>query len=260
MSAAFEKEALPIETRAALALQLRRAGVRNVKVMRAVERVPRELFTPHRFRDLSNRNLALPIECGQTMPASAELGRWLEALGVEPSHRVLEVGSGSGYSAAVLAQLGREILSMERYETLAIEAQSRLASLSISNAQVVFGDGLAREAPLGLFDRIVLHMSFEETPAAALERLAPNGVMVFGKFLPAVAGAKAFSSEADTGSREENATKERNLESRRFELNRRDSRRRARLVRLERAGAGLNEIDHGECRCAAALSGRALTL
>jgi protein-L-isoaspartate(D-aspartate) O-methyltransferase len=226
VSGAFDAEALPIETRAALALQLRRAGVRNVTVMRAIERVPRELFSPHRFRDLSNRNLALPIECGQTMPSSAVLGRWLEALGVEPSHRVLEVGSGSGYGAAVLAQLGREILSIERYETLAIEAQSRLTSLAVANAQVVFADGLAREPALGQFDRIVLHMCFEETPATALERLGPGGVMVFGKFLPRAASG----------------------------------RRRARLIRLERAGSGFNEIDRGECRHAAALSGRALAL
>jgi protein-L-isoaspartate(D-aspartate) O-methyltransferase len=226
LSGDFGTETLPIEARAALALQLRRAGVRNVSVMRAIERVPRELFSPHRFRDLSSRNLALPIECGQTMPAPAELGRWLEALMVGPSHRVLEVGSGSGYGAAVLAQLAREVLSLERYETLAIEAQSRLQSCAISNAQVVFADGLSREAPLGTFDRIVLHMSFEETPVAALERLAPGGMMVFGKFLPAAQG----------------------------------TRRRARLVRLERGGAGFSEIDQGECRHAAALSGRALAL
>ncbi len=226
MSGEFETEALPVETRAALGLQLRRAGVRDISVMRAIERLPRELFSPHRFRDLSNRNIALPIECGQTMPAPAELGRWLEALAVEPSHRVLEVGSGSGYGAAALAQLAREVVSIERYETLAIEAQSRLESLAISNARVVFGDGLTDEPSLGLFERIILHMCFDETPLRALERLAPDGVMAFGKFLPGREG----------------------------------ERRRARLVRLVRSGSEFNEIDCGECRQAAALSGRALAM
>lgn len=226
MNAEFETEGLPIETRAALGLQLRRAGVRDISVMRAIERVPRELFSPHRFRDLSNRNIALPIECGQTMPAPAELGRWLDVLAVEPSHRVLEVGSGSGYGAAALAQLAREVVSFERYETLAIEAQSRLEALAIPNARVVFGDGLTDEPSLGLFDRIILHMCFEETPLAALARLAPGGVMVFGRYSPGAEGEP----------------------------------RPARLVRLERSGAGFCEIDRGACRQAAALSGRALAM
>jgi protein-L-isoaspartate(D-aspartate) O-methyltransferase len=226
MSETFGMEPLPVEARAALALQLRSAGVRNVSVMRAIERVRRELFSPHRFRDLSNRNLALPIDCGQTMPAPAELGRWLEALAVKPEHRVLEVGSGSGYSAAVLAQLAREVVSIERYETLAIEAKSRLAALSIANAQVLFGDGLAPDPALGPFDRIILHMSLEETPAALAQRLAPGGVMVFGRFLPVAIGA----------------------------------RRRARLIRLERMGSQFDETDRGECRQGAGLSGPALVL
>jgi len=228
MSGVFGADQLPVEARAALGLQLRSAGVRDVAVMRAIERVPRELFAPHRFRDLSNRNISLPIDCGQTLPAAAGLGRWLEALAAGPGHRVLEVGSGSGYSAAVLAQLAREVVSIERYEALAIEARERLAALSVDNARVLFGDGLAPDRSLGLFDRIVLYMAFDEPPAAALELLAAGGAIVYGRFLPAQAGR----------------------------------RRRARVMRLERGanGALLAPKDCGECREGAAISGKALAL
>ena len=88
-----------VERRAALLLQLRRAGVRDVAIMRAIERAPREVFAPHRFRDLAEREISLPIGCGQSMPSAADLGRRIEALGVLSHHRVLEVGSGSGYGA-----------------------------------------------------------------------------------------------------------------------------------------------------------------
>ena len=88
MSQSFGTEPLPVEQRAALALQLRGASVRDVAVMGAFERVPRELFAPHRFRDLANRDMALPIACGQTMPAPADLARRIDALGAGPQHRV----------------------------------------------------------------------------------------------------------------------------------------------------------------------------
>jgi protein-L-isoaspartate(D-aspartate) O-methyltransferase len=229
MSDRFAAEALPIEERAALALQLRSASVRDVAVMNAFERVPREFFTPHRFRDLANRNMALPIGCGQTMPAPADLARRLEALGAAPDHRVLEIGAGSGYSAAVLSRLAKEVMSIERFETLAIEAASRLSALAIGNALVLCADGLAPARSMGLFDRIIIHLSLDEPPMAVLDLLAPGGVMVFGRFLaPPPPGA----------------------------------RREARLIRLERSANGelFSETDKGPCRLRAAFKGRALAL
>ncbi len=202
--------------------------MRDAAVMGAFEQVPRELFTPHRFRDLANRNMALPIGCGQTMPAPADLARRLEALGAGPEHRVLEIGAGSGYSAAVLSRVAKEVMSIERFETLAIEAASRLSSLGIDNAVVVCGDGLAPARSMGLFDRVIMHLSLEEPPMAVLNVLAPGGVMVFGRFLAATPGA----------------------------------RREARLIRLERSATSdmFSETDKGPCRLSAAFAGRALAL
>ncbi len=228
MSGSLAPEPAPIEARAALALQLRRASVRDVGGMRAIEQVPRELFAPHRFRDLAGRNLALPIGCGQTMPAPADLGRRLEALGVKPEHRVLEIGSGSGYGAAVLSRMAKQVVSVERYETLAIEAASRLTALAVANACVLCADGLAPARTLGAFDRVILHMSLKQPPKALLDLLAPGGVMVFGRLL----AAPVARGE------------------------------RARLIRLERStsGATFAETDRGPCRLSAALLGRALAL
>jgi len=221
-------EGQSIEARAALLLQLRRAGVRDLAIMRAFETTPRELFAPHRFRDLAARDMSLPIGCGQTMPAAADLARRLEALAIEPHHRVLEVGTGSGFSAAVLSRLAREVVTIERYETLAIEARSRLAELELANVQALFGDGLAAEETQGFFDRIVLHMSFHAPPQAILAALAPGGAAVFGRFEPP-ASDDARPAE------------------------------RLRLM-LRQAEALWSETDLGSCRLGAALAGRAKAL
>jgi protein-L-isoaspartate(D-aspartate) O-methyltransferase len=173
-----------IEARAALLLALRRAGVRDLAIMRAFETVPRENFAPFRFRDLAARNVALPLSCGQTLPAPADLARRIEALSLEPQCRVLEIGSGSGFSAAILAQLAREVVSVERFETLAVEAKTRLETLGVVNASAHFGDGAAPAPDLGAFDRIIAHVAFESWPAALIARLAPGGVIVFGLRTP----------------------------------------------------------------------------
>ena len=208
------------EQRAALLLQLRRAGVRDVAIMRAIERLPRGLFAPHRFRDLADRDMALPIDCGQSMPSAADLGRCLEALRVAPQHRVLEVGSGSGYAAAVLAQLAREVVSLERFASLAAEAAARLESAGVTNVRVIHADGLAPPEALGAFDRIILHVAVRETPAALVERLVSGGVLLFGR--------------AALG--------------------------RTRSIRVERTGDGVRESDLGPCRLPLAAAGLAARL
>lgn len=218
-----------IEERAALLLRLRRVGVRDLSIMRAFETTPREAFAPYRFRDLAGRNIALPIGCGQTMPAPAELARRLEALAIEPHHRVLEIGTGSGYGAAVLSRLAREVVTFERYATLASEARGRLGELEARNVEAIFGDGLAAGAAPGMFDRIVLHMSFRETPPRwLLDALAHGGLAIFGRIGPATEeGVRAPE----------------------------------RLRRLRRDGGALwSEADLGPCRLGAALQGTARAL
>lgn len=221
-------EGQSIEARAALLLQLRRAGVRDLAIMRAFETTPRALFAPYRFRDLSARDMSLPIGCGQTMPAAAELARRLEALRIEPHHRVLEVGTGSGFGAAVLSRLAREVVTIERYETLAIEARQRLAEVGRANVEVLFGDGLAANETRGYFDRIILHMSFHEPPHSVLAALTPGGTALFGR----------IQAPADEG--------ERPL---------------ARLCLSHRAGDAIwTDSDLGPSRLGASLAGRAKAL
>ncbi len=174
-----------VEERAALLLAVRQAGVRDLSVMRAIEAVPREAFAPYRLRDLANRNMALPIGCGQIMSRPADLARRLEALAIGGGHRVLEVGSGSGYGAAVIAALAREVVTLERFETLAIEAARKLAALEVENALALFADGLAPPHDLGVFDRIIVQAAVTETPGALRDVLAPGGVMLFGRRAPA---------------------------------------------------------------------------
>ncbi|MGJ0510577.1 MAG: protein-L-isoaspartate O-methyltransferase family protein [Methylocystis sp.] len=167
------------EERAALLLAMRRAGVRDIAVMRAFEAVPREAFAPFRFRDLANHNMSLPLPCGQTMARPSGLARRIEALRIGRGHRVLEVGTGSGYGTAILARLAREVVTLERFSTLAIEAARRLAGLGVDNAVVRHADGLAPDPDLGDFDRIILHAALEEAPGALTRRLAPGGALVY---------------------------------------------------------------------------------
>jgi protein-L-isoaspartate(D-aspartate) O-methyltransferase len=173
------------EERAALLLAVRQTGVRDISVMRAIETVPRESFVPHKFRDLANRNIALPLGCGQTMSAPADLARRIEAARIGRGHRVLEVGTGSGYGAAILARLASEVVTLERFGTLAIEAARRLSVQQIANVIALHADGLAPASELGQFDRIIVQASLEATPDALLQALAPGGALVFARRAPA---------------------------------------------------------------------------
>lgn len=180
-----------VEERAALLLAVRRAGVRDISVMRAIETVPREAFAPYKFRDLANRNLALPLGCGQTMSRPADVGRRIEALRIGKGHRVLEVGTGSGYGTAILARLAWEVVSLERFETLAIEAAPRLAALEIENATVLHADGLAPEPTLGEFDRILVEAALDAPPAALISMLSSGGTLVYARREPQTGETRA---------------------------------------------------------------------
>src|SRR5271167_2599036 len=118
---------------ARLVLALRSQGVTDPAVLAAIERTPRDLFTPDLFKTRSFEDSALPIACGQTISQPFIVGLMTQALNLEPRSRVLEVGTGSGYQTAVLAQLARFVYSVERYRTLLSEAEARLRSLDLSN-------------------------------------------------------------------------------------------------------------------------------
>ena len=172
------------EERGALLLAIRRAGVRDLAVLRAIEATPRESFTPYLYRDLANRNISLPIGCGQTMTRPVDLARRIAALGVENSHRVLDVGAGSGYSAAILSRLAGEVVALERYRALAIEATAHVEALGLANVRILHGDGLAPPPELGRFDRIFVEAALVAPPPALIAALAPQAALLYARAHP----------------------------------------------------------------------------
>jgi protein-L-isoaspartate(D-aspartate) O-methyltransferase len=159
-------------------LGLRRRGISNAAVLRAMDEVPREHFVEGPFVDAAYADQALPIACGQTISQPYVVAYMTEQLGVRPDHRVLEVGTGSGYQAAVLSRLAREVVSVERYRTLAEAAQNRLAVLGYNNVDVRVGDGLAGVPDRAPYDRIIVTAAAETIPQALVGELAEGGVMV----------------------------------------------------------------------------------
>jgi len=159
-------------------LTLRRRGIGDQAVLRAMDEVPRERFVETEFIDTAYADQALPIACGQTISQPYVVAYMTEQLGVHPHHRVLEVGTGSGYQAAVLSRLAREVVSVERYRTLAEQARARLQGLGYDNVEVVVGDGLAGVPSRAPYDRIIVTAAAEQVPQALIEQLADNGVMV----------------------------------------------------------------------------------
>jgi protein-L-isoaspartate(D-aspartate) O-methyltransferase len=159
-------------------LDLRRRGISDVAVLRALDEVPREHFVEDRFTGSAYADKALPIACGQTISQPYVVAYMTEKLGVRPDHRVLEVGTGSGYQAAVLSRLAREVVSIERYRTLGDAARSRLDALGYQNVEVLVGDGLAGLPERAPFDRIIVTAAAEKVPDALVEQLGEGGAMI----------------------------------------------------------------------------------
>ncbi len=169
------------EEKAAFLLRLRSSGIRDLDLLRALEKVPREMFVPHRFVDLARRDLALPIGCGQTLSEPSLVARMIAALGVTREQRVLEIGTGSGYATAILAEIGAQVVSIERFQTLAIAARLRLERLGKQNVEVIFADGLGVPAAAGPFDRILIHARLDEVPPDLVALLVPDGRIVVAR-------------------------------------------------------------------------------
>jgi len=159
-------------------LALRRRGIMDQAVLRAMDDVPRERFVEPSYLHSAYADQALPISCGQTISQPYVVAYMTEQLAIEPHHRVLEIGTGSGYQAAILSRLAREVVSIERYRTLADEAATRLRSLGYDNVDVVVGDGFAGAPGRGPFDRIILTAAAEAVPQTLLDQLADGGVMI----------------------------------------------------------------------------------
>jgi len=159
-------------------LALRRRGISNQAVLRALDEVPREYFVASDYLDSAYADQALPIACGQTISQPYVVAYMTEQLDVEPQHRVLEIGTGSGYQAAVLARLAREVVSVERYRTLADTARARLKTMGYANVTVLVGDGFDGAPERAPFDRIIVTAAAEAVPQTLVDQLSEDGKMV----------------------------------------------------------------------------------
>lgn len=159
-------------------LALRQSGVRDRRVMEAIERTPREEFVDRAFRDRALGDTALPIACGQTISQPSVVALMTEALDLTPRCKVLEVGAGSGYQAAVLARLARRVYAIERHRPLAMEARARLEGLNLTNVTLRAGDGSRGWPEQAPFDRILLTAAADDTPRLLLDQLRMGGIMV----------------------------------------------------------------------------------
>ena len=159
-------------------LTLRRRGISDQAVLRAMEEIPREAFVEASDRAEAYRDSALGIACGQTISQPFVVAYMTEQLKLQKSHRVLEFGTGSGYQAAILSRLCRQVLTIERYRTLADSARTRLEKIRCDNVEVLLGDGFDIPAGAGQFDRIIVTAAMEQIPDALAQRLEPGGILI----------------------------------------------------------------------------------
>jgi protein-L-isoaspartate(D-aspartate) O-methyltransferase len=159
-------------------LTMRKRGIGDAAVLRALDEVPREHFVSGEYHDAAYADQALPIACGQTISQPYVVAYMTEQLRVAPEHRVLEIGAGTGYQAAVLSRLAKEIVSIERFRTLAEAARTRLATLGYQNVEIRTGDGLLGAPDRAPFDRIMVTAAAETVPEALAEQLADGGVLL----------------------------------------------------------------------------------
>jgi protein-L-isoaspartate(D-aspartate) O-methyltransferase len=157
---------------------LRRKGVRDLSVLRAVQMVPRHLFVPESVRHRAYDDTALPIGSGQTISQPYVQARYLELIGLTGREKVLEIGTGSGYQTALLALLASMVFSVERVTHLAQGARTALANAGIRNVTVLVGDGTLGWRSFAPYDAILVSAASPEIPAPLVEQLAPGGRMV----------------------------------------------------------------------------------
>lgn len=161
-----------------LIMDLRRQGITDKGVLSAVERVPRELFVPDAMRSEAYENIPLPISQGQTISQPFVVAYMTQALCLGDRDRVLEIGTGSGYQAAVLAQLCRRVCTIERYRTLLAQAEGRFEDLKLHNITTRLGDGGKGWPELAPFARIIVTAAAPEMPQTLADQLDDGGIMI----------------------------------------------------------------------------------
>jgi protein-L-isoaspartate(D-aspartate) O-methyltransferase len=158
--------------------QLRRRGIADERVLAAMGEVPREAFVPPRLRHRAYSDSALPIEERQSISQPWIVAAISQAMELHGSERVLEVGTGSGYSTAVLSLLAAEVVTIERHEALALSARETLASLAITNVELAIGDGSRGVPKRAPFEAIAVHAAAPAAPPALISQLAEGGRLV----------------------------------------------------------------------------------
>jgi len=159
-------------------LNLRRRGISDQTVLRVMEEIPREAFVEEGDRADAYRDSALGIACGQTISQPFVVAYMTEQLQLQKHHRVLEIGTGSGYQAAILSRLASQVLTVERYRTLADRARARLEKLGCYNVEVMLGDGFDIPSDVGNFDRIIVTAAMQQIPDPLTQRLEPGGILI----------------------------------------------------------------------------------
>lgn len=163
---------------AAFLLRMRAAGIADRALMDAIEAVPRRAFLPAQWQSAAWSARMIPIACGETVEGLDQQAVALSSLAIVAGNRVLEVGTGSGYTAAVMARLGARVVSVERFRTLADQARQQIETQGIANVVIRHADGSEGLPAEGPFDRIVVWAAFETLPRGFVDQLSTNGVMI----------------------------------------------------------------------------------
>ncbi len=166
------------EALAEFLLRLRSNGITDHRLLTAFEDVPRRNFVPIIHVTEAYARGQMPIECGQSMTAVTMVAKVLSALQVKSSHRVLELGTGTGYQSALLGRLAAKVITVERFRTLHDKAKDRLSQLKVDNVYVKLLDGSVAATELGMNDRIISNFAFPEAPKSFIENLSSNGMMI----------------------------------------------------------------------------------
>ena len=167
-----------VQKKLRLLMELRRAGIGDARVLGAIEKTPREKFVPPAFEDQAYENLALPIGQGQTVSQPYVVSLMTDKLELGERHNALEIGTGSGYQAAVLARLCRRVFSIERHRELLRDAERRFGELHLRNIVCRCGDGTKGWPEQAPYDRVIVTAAAGQIPPTLIDRLAPGGILV----------------------------------------------------------------------------------
>ena len=170
--------AIGVSEQVSLVMSLRKKGIRDLAVLRAMELVPRDFFVPLAFKEQAYYDIALPIECGQTISQPYVVAYMSDVLRVQKTDKILEIGTGSGYQAAVLSHQGSRIFTIEAHRDLQLAAQKRFDELGLDNIVTKLADGCDGWLEQAPFDRIIVTAAAPQIPTALLEQLALGGRLV----------------------------------------------------------------------------------